>query len=168
MFNIYKRFCTSKYLNTWQGSWWLDSSVSVFRSSGHASERRERHIKAKARILESHWCLLLRQHSTTLLPGTLSLGIWCVFSKDMLDEEQFSYCCEQLHCYLTEQLKAGFHNKVWVCALIFHQNQSFYFWLPKSSIKQVVTYYEPTGVINGGRGKAQELCHALPCVNALF
>lgn len=91
MFNIYKWFCTSKYLNTWQGSW--IAGISVFRSSGQPSGRRERHIKAKAHILESCCYLLLRQHSTTSLPGTISLGIWGVLSKAMLDEEQSSYCC---------------------------------------------------------------------------
>lgn len=139
------------------------AGISVFTSSGQASGRTERHIKGKAHILESHWCLLLRQDSTSL-PGAASLGIRCVLSKDMLDEEQFSYCCNQLHCCLSQQLKAGFHNGLWVCALIFHQNQALYFWLPKTSSSILWTNW----ATNGGRGKAQQLWHALLCVNALF
>lgn len=69
-----------------------------------ALERIWRQMRAEFQTLDTHRCLCFK----TSVPEAVSHDIWCVFSKEVLDEDQFSYCCKQLLCYITEQIKMGF------------------------------------------------------------
>ena len=167
MSNIYKCFSTSKYLNIWEDSWLLGIRHIYLQkcSPGQALGRRERHMRAEAQILESHWCLLcLDSAPEHRFQGLFPLASGVYFLKRCWMKANSVTAVSNCTATLLSKWRRVSHHNVWVCSLIFLQNCHFVSGFCKAASKKVVTYSEPAGVINGGRRWAQEQCHMLLCV----